>query len=438
MGNRRLRISLVAAVMLAMLTAAFFARIPAPAAAQVATADVTFGELTATPSFPEVINFGFSAQTSEEIERVELLFNAVGEETLHLITADTAEGEQTAFEFGLNMFQNYYPPGLDLEYRWRVTSTSGAVAESETQIIGWYDTRFDWTSISSDQVTVYTYATNENFAEEILASAQGTIDELESVYGVERSEPLRIWVYDSQEDLGGATEPNSEPWIAGVSYPGRYLVLAAVPDGNSMELRRVIPHEVSHQVLYQATQNPFNFPATWLDEGMATYTQDVGTDGFVELVEEAADSGSLMPIETLNMSFPYDDTFQLAYAESYSIVSFIIQTYGEEALGNVLTAYKEGVTHEEAVQAGLGISIEELDRLWQASLGVEQRQSDDGTGGGTVDLTGGDWINAIMAMVLLLAVPLTLVRWRRARRSQPEEEIEQGYTMHLVQPVKEQ
>jgi hypothetical protein len=336
------------------------------------------------------------------------------------------------------MFQNYYPPGLDIEYRWRVTSTTGAVAESESQVVGWYDTRFDWTSIASDQVTVYTYAASENFAEEILASAQGTIDELETEYGVERSEPLRVWVYESQTDLGGATEPNSEPWIAGVSYPGRYLVLAAVPEGNSIELRRVIPHEVSHQVLYQATENPFNFAATWLDEGIATYNQDVGTDSYIDQLEEAIESNSLMPIETLNMSFPYDDSFQLAYAQSYSIVSFIISTFGEEALGNVLAAYQEIVTHEEAVQIGLGISIEELDRQWRASLGVDERQSDDGTGGGTVDLTGGDWINGILALILVLAVPVTLVRWWRTQRARPEEENGHDLILPLVRPVREQ
>jgi hypothetical protein len=436
MGHRRPR-NAVIVVLLALLMAAPLALRPATASAQAETGDVTFGELTATPSFPDVIDFSFSAQTGEAIQRVELLFNAVGEETLHLITPDVAEDERTAFDFGLNMFQNYYPPGLDLEYRWRVTSASGAVTESEQQIVGWYDTRFDWTSIASDQVTVYTYDTNDNFAEEILASAQGTIDDLETEYGIERSEPLRVWVYNSQADLGGATEPNSEPWIAGVSYPGRFLILAAVPDGNSMELRRVIPHEVSHQVLFQATENPFNFTATWLDEGIATYNQDVGTDDYVALVEQAVAADALMPIETLNMSFPYDDTFQLAYAESYSIVSYIIQTYGEEALGDVLNAYKDGVTHEEAVQAGLGVSVEELDQQWQESLGAEHDQSDDGTGGGTVDLTGGDWINGMLAMILLLAVPLTLVRWWRTRRTPYDDEVEQGLMVTLVRPVRE-
>src|SRR5215207_9351581 len=127
MGFRRVRISLVATAILVLLIAASVRLGPAAVFAQDETGDVTFGELTATPSFPDVINFRFSAQTGEEVERVELLFNAVGEETLHLITPDVAQDEQTDFEFGLNMFQNYYPPGLDIEYRWRVTSASGAI-----------------------------------------------------------------------------------------------------------------------------------------------------------------------------------------------------------------------------------------------------------------------------------------------------------------------
>ncbi len=386
---------------------------PSDATAQPADT-VTFGDLAAIPSFPDAeILLSFSATATEEITRVELLFNAVGEETLHLITPDTIAGTSVDVEFGLDMFQNYYPPGLDLEYRWRVTGASGTVTESETQIVSWYDTRYEWTSISSEQVTVYSYDTNNNFAAEILASAQGTIDELQALFGVERSLPMRIWVYDSQDDLGGATEPNSEPWIAGVSYPGRFLILAAIPDGNSMELRRVIPHEVSHQVLFQATENPFNLPATWLDEGLATYNQDIGSDSYVALIEQAVDDDAIMPIPTLNTSFPYDDSFQLAYAESYSVISFIIQTFGEAALGDVLTAYKDGVSHDEAVRRGLGISIDELDHQWQASLG----DGGDGTGGGTIGFNTVDWINGIMALALLIAVPAMAVRLWRSRGS---------------------
>lgn len=410
MRQRPIKASWISLGILAWCLAVSALFAPVPAAAQ--DTAVSFDNVTARPTFPDDISFTVSATASQEITRVELLFNAVGEETLHLITPETVQRNIVSVDFDLDMYQNYYPPGLDIEYRWRVTSASGAVAESDQELVSWYDTRYEWTSISSEQVTVYTYDTNDNFAEEILDSAQGTIDELQTDFGVERSLPLRVWVYDSQDDLGGATEPNSESWIAGVSYPGRYLILAAVPDGNSQELRRVIPHEVSHQVLFQATENPFNLPATWLDEGLATYNQDVGTGGYVALVEQAVDDGNLMPISTLNTSFPFDDSFQLAYAQSYSVISFIVQTYGEEALGVTLSSYKDGVSHEEAVQRGLGISIDELDRLWRESLG---NSDGNGTGRGTIGLDAGDWSNSILAVALLVAVPVMAVRLWRGR-----------------------
>lgn len=372
-------------------------------------ADVAFGSLSATPTFPGDISFSFSATSSAEIDRVELLFNASGEETLHLITPEITPGASVSFDFPLDMYQNYYPPGLDLEYRWRVTEADGSVAESDTQTVGWYDTRFEWEHVDTEQVSVFYSSRDKDFANEILDSAQLTIDELQSRFGVEHSLPIRIWVYESQKDLGGATEPNSEPWIAGVSYPGRYLILAAVPDDDSAELKRVIPHEVSHQVLYQATQNPFNLPATWLDEGLATYNQQGGTDGYNALLKEAVDDNNVMPLPTLNTSFPFDDTYQLAYAESYSAINFIIDTYGEEALGKVIDAYKNGVSHDEAIQQGLGISLAELDREWRASLG----DIDDGTGGGTIGTPA--WQDGILGGVLLVVLPIMAYRYRRRR-----------------------
>jgi hypothetical protein len=58
----------------------------------------------------------------------------------------------------------------------------------------------------------------------------------------------------------------------------------------------------------------------------------------------------------------------LAYAESYSIVQFIINTYGEDKLAAVIAAYRDGVAHDDALRRGLGVDTDQLDQLWKANL----------------------------------------------------------------------
>ena len=390
------------------------------------TGDASFGELTATPNFPATIDFRLTASSSEEIVRAELLFAPQWEETINLIEATMTPGGQLDLTFPLDMYQNYYPPGLDINYRWRLTDAAGRTSLSEERTVLWADTRFAWTQIATEQVSVYFYTGNEAFNRQILDSAQRTIDNLQTQFGVERSRPIRIWVYNSAEEFSGSLEPNSEPWIAGAAYPGRYLIQAVIPDGNQNEIARVIPHEVCHQVLFQATDNPFNLPATWLNEGLAVFYQESDKEGYGVILEGAIREGGLMPLTSLTAAFPFDDTYRLAYAESLSAVQFILDTWGDEAIAEIFAAYQEGISHDEALRRGVGLTTAELDARWKESLGYAGDQPlDDGTGGsltagGSGD--GDDWLrlSGAAAAGLVVVIAGGAVGVSRRRRRPPE------------------
>ena len=70
------------------------------------------------------------------------------------------------------------------------------------------------------------------------------------------------------------------------------------PEGGTREVGRVIPHEVSHQLLYQATKNPFNSPPTWLDEGLAVSNQESGNEDSPALLKDATEKGHLFSIRS--------------------------------------------------------------------------------------------------------------------------------------------
>ena len=97
--------------------------------------------------------------------------------------------------------------------------------------------------------------------------------------------------------------------------------------------------------------------------------QDTGNDDDQAMVENAAEKGQLFSVRALNSNFPYDpsDTV-LAYAESFAIVNFIIDTYGDEKFAALIAAYRTGVSHDDAMRAALGFDLDELDRLWKESL----------------------------------------------------------------------
>lgn len=378
---RPLRAVVGRVVLIAVAVALLAGLAPPPVAHAAVALNVQTNEAAA--HFPDDITFSLRADAATPIERVELLYAESGQETLHLMTPEFEPGATIDLTARLDMRFNFIPSGLDLVYHWRITDTAGVVTETNPQTVLWLDDRFAWDEYRTEQVTVYAYNGDDDFNEQILASAQQTIDRLQTEFAVERSRPIRIWIYDAKRDFEGALAPNTEPWVGGVSHLGSYLVLATVRAGNEREIGRVIPHEVSHHVFFQATWNPFNGlngPPTWLDEGLAVYVQDVGDEEFPALVADAADQGRLFSIRALNSAFPYDsaDT-TLAYAESLSIVTFIIEEFGTDKLATLIDVYREGVGRDEAVERALGVTIDELDARWKASLGYAGDQAPSGS-----------------------------------------------------------
>ncbi|MBA3413728.1 MAG: hypothetical protein H0U10_00690 [Chloroflexia bacterium] len=403
---------------------------PAALARQaVAEAEVVVAE-SATAAFPDGIDFSVEASSPDGIAEAELLWRPALEETLTLGLPEVVPGPTVDLDHRVELRAGALPPGLDVHYRWRFTDADGAVLETPERTVLWADDRFDWRPLGDCLVTVYAYSGDDEFQADVLASAEATIERLNRRFGAELTDGVRIWVYDSGDDLTGALAPNSEPWIAGAAYPWFGLIQAVLPTGDRDELARVIPHEISHLVLYQATRNPFNGPPAWLDEGLATLAQGTGQAALWERVADAAEAGELDRLRSLNGQFPYDpDGALLAYAESLSVVRYIVDTYGETGLSKLIAVFAEGVSYDEAVERALGISLDELDEAWRAAAPAQAERELAALGGTTGRgglgefegflLASGSLVMGVVALVALVAGARA---FGRARRLRPEPE----------------
>lgn len=382
--------------------------------------------------YPEGITFPVEITSDEPIAEVDLLYRPALRETLNEAPVAIEPGAAVSAAYDLDLRDGSLPPGVELRYRWRVTEQDGDTAESPEKGITWLDTRFDWTEISSPRVTVNAYNGDPAFNQAVLETAEATIDRLSAEFGAQMTRPVRIWVYNSRADFGGAMAPNSEPWVVGAAYAELGLINAVLPPGNTRELERVIPHEISHQVLGQATRNPFNKAPDWLDEGLASRAQGTGRELYWRSVEAAALAGKLDSLRTLNGEFPYDTGGALlAYGESLSAVTYIIDTYGEEKMSALIAVLREGVTYDDAVRRALGIPLDQLSDDWQAQA-LEQARRElaklgPPAGGFTGDgplaglLASGALVLAAVAVVAVIGVIVS-----RRRAGDPEDEDEEG------------
>jgi peptidase MA superfamily protein len=77
-------------------------------------------------------------------------------------------------------------------------------------------------------------------------------------------------------------------------------------------------------------------------------------------------------VRALNSSFPLDpDDALLSYAESASIVTFIIERWGDDGLARLFASFRQEMSYDDAVESSLDVTIEQLDAEWKSWLGYE-------------------------------------------------------------------
>ncbi|NTV65632.1 MAG: hypothetical protein HGA65_19155, partial [Oscillochloris sp.] len=297
----------------------------------------------ATPDFPNQIVFSLGAtSTAAAITEVQLLYGATRSDTLTVVDLDVPRDPIVKVGHTLDTQVFYFPPGTEMTYRWLIRDAAGNTLETEPLQFVYDDQRFAWSERSIGEVTVYWYEGGSTFGDTLAATVERALGDLSADLGAELSQPVRIYVYTSSADLYSALQANSEEWIGGQANPELGVILAAISPDSESEVRRIIPHEISHQVLHQVIANPYVGAPFWLDEGLAVHHQEVRDRDYDLRVADAAAQNQLIPLEALAANFPADpEQALLSYAESRDIVEYILETYGAERLQVLVAARSE-------------------------------------------------------------------------------------------------
>ncbi|MGD0779335.1 MAG: peptidase MA family metallohydrolase [Dehalococcoidales bacterium] len=259
------------------------------------------------------------------------------------------------------------PPGTNITYWLTVADASGSRIETIPSVIHLEDNRYDWKTIQEGQVTLHWYSGNESFAGELMAAAQTALTRLADNTGAELESSVNLYIYANATDLQGAMI-DAQDWTGGVAF-SEYGTIAIGIGTSQDEVdwgKRTIAHELTHMVLYQVTSNPYNYLPLWLNEGMAMFSEGTLELSFVLALSSADANHSFLTVQSLCSPFPTDyNQAVLAYAESYKIVSYLINEYGREKMFELLNVFKQGSGYNEALLKVYCFNMDELNSLWR-------------------------------------------------------------------------
>ncbi len=260
------------------------------------------------------------------------------------------------------------PPGSRLTYWWTLTDDGGNRAETAPATVDFNDDDHEWRSLNWERVTVYWYRGDAVFGEEIMATTRAVLERLTADTGVVLARPVKLYIYGSASDLKGSMIFPQE-WTGGVAFTRYGIMAIGIGPDNLAWGRRAIAHELTHLVIHQATVNPYGGLPTWLDEGLAMNSEGKLEDWFQGALGAAYYNGSLISVQSLCSPFSaYADESTLGYAQSYSLVDYLIATYGQAKMFDLLSTFQRGSGYDAALESVYGFDMDGLDARWRQHL----------------------------------------------------------------------
>jgi len=343
--------------------------LPAPAVAQ-GTLSVTAGAVQV--SFPNTITFNVSARSSNNIVDLRLHyqierdhFTDVTSESYITVTPSTSISSKWTWDARRS---GALPPGTAINYWWTAKDSTGNTAATPPAQVTVNDSRVMWKTLQQDLVTIYWYTGDNSFAQELMDSVQSSLANLDKSTGARITKPVRLYIYASSTDLRSALI-NANEWVGGVAFTG-YSAIAIGISPTSLEWgKSAITHELTHLVVSQTISNPYCGIPVWLDEGLAMYSQGPMTSQFSTPLNAAILTNTLITTRSLASPFSADSNIaNLSYAESYSMVNYLIATYGQPKMQELLTTFRNGNTYDGALQKVYGFDMDGLFSAWKTAI----------------------------------------------------------------------
>ncbi len=221
-----------------------------------------------------------------------------------------------------------------------------------------------WEQIETDHTALRFRGPDQTFAENLTFYLQSGYRHVHRKLGL--GEDIRTIVYlaPSARLFEALTSGAVPDWGVGCAFPEHRVIVLRKVEGTPGALRETIYHEISH-ILLNNSAGDLPIPR-WFDEGMAMWNASEWRWGQSYEMSAAAVWGNLLPLREIDNVLAFaSPKAKLAYAESFSAVSFLMRQEGPDIASRLLTDLRSGYSFEEAFARQTGATTEEFEERWR-------------------------------------------------------------------------
>ena len=233
----------------------------------------------------------------------------------------------------------------------------------------------EWNTASSTHFIAYYKNAPKEFIERLTAQAEDYYNRIAEDLGFSRynfwlwDNRAKIYIYDNAKDYQSAT--GYPGWSAGSALAEKKII-QTYPDARGF-FEAVLSHEMGHIIFREFVGFYNKAIPLWLEEGVASYQQKLKYSMAGARVREAIKKNNFMTLERLgsfNVTSTMDnDTAELFYAESFSIVDFLIKEFGRDSFVLFCQNLRDKNNLERAVASVYPFSnVKELEQGWERYL----------------------------------------------------------------------
>ncbi len=338
-------------------------------------ADIDVLENEVDYSFAQQATFTLRAETEMEIARLYLFFRAQDDTATEVVEVALEEPtSEIDASYTHDLRRSPLPSFAEVTFWWRLEDEAGTTLRTDPRQFRYADNRFRWDQIAGEGITVHWIEGlgDPAFGQAALDVARNSVMEIGADLRLNSTDPIDIYIYDTQQNLRAAMLLTGRDWVARQARPELDVIVVAIPDedGYTSRMKRYLPHEITHLLIYRRVSPAgYQHVPAWLDEGLATVNERLPNAEYDLMLERAREQNQLLPLEDLCVPFSPDaGTALLSYAQSASVVRFIREQYGADDLRSLLAAYANGASCAGGVQTALNMSLDGLENAWRASL----------------------------------------------------------------------
>ena len=260
---------------------------------------------------------------------------------------------------------SYFPPGTIFDVRFEFVSVDGDVYPSHTYHVEHIDDYHDWRRVSDNRLEIIYYGIDDRAIESLHSKTTSRLPEISAALGVEDVPQFRAVIFPNLRELtihgptisGAATQGH---YFGGFAYGQYNLTIMSSPSASTLI------HELTHLIFGRALTSPYatSVPA-WLNEGNASYWETGSRQDSLRSFRSIARSGNVTEFAAMNSVPGLRNDIGNFYTQSTDFVGYLIENYGADSIGALLSELNTGKGINNALRTVYGGSLSELENGWR-------------------------------------------------------------------------